>query len=387
MARSRWRCRGSGATSRTTGSVKTDGFCSGWDGSVDVWFDDRAAFDAALASPEWAALLEDDARLFDRRSDTPAVRGRRGRGVRDALGRASRTSGPTRPPGRSGGCSAAAAIRPRAAAPRARRLTRGGRHGDDSRTHPRRRSGCGPLRRLPPARPCSVTRRGGRGSRPPSGTTPTCRASSMKELMQRTRRPGDPRHRRSGSRCLGRLRLGGVWFWGSWWCVPFFIVYGVLYGSASDSRWHEMRPWHGVQDALDERRRLPDRLLHDPARADVWRWSHARHHTDTIIVGRDPEIAVTRPPDIAAARCSTSSRCKSDLQCAVSVWRCTRAGRLTAEEKTFMPEWSVGRSIRRRASGSAIFARRDRRCASTCSSILPVMLVGLPTLLRRLADI
>ena len=23
----------------------------------------------------------------------------------------------------------------------------------------------------------------------------------------------------------------------------------------------------------------------------VWRWSHARHHTDTIIVGRDPEIA------------------------------------------------------------------------------------------------
>jgi fatty acid desaturase len=30
-----------------------------------------------------------------------------------------------------------------------------------------------------------------------------------------------------------------------------------------------------------------------------WRWSHTRHHTDTIIVGRDPEIAVPRPPDIA----------------------------------------------------------------------------------------
>jgi hypothetical protein len=24
----------------------------------------------------------------------------------------------------------------------------------------------------------------------------------------------------------------------------------------------------------------------------VWRWSHTRHHSDTIIVGRDPEIAV-----------------------------------------------------------------------------------------------
>ena len=29
-----------------------------------------------------------------------------------------------------------------------------------------------------------------------------------------------------------------------------------------------------------------------------WRWSHARHHSDTIIVGRDPEITVPRPPDI-----------------------------------------------------------------------------------------
>ena len=27
--------------------------------------------------------------------------------------------------------------------------------------------------------------------------------------------------------------------WGSWWCVPCFLIYGVLYGSASDSRWHE----------------------------------------------------------------------------------------------------------------------------------------------------
>ena len=31
----------------------------------------------------------------------------------------------------------------------------------------------------------------------------------------------------------------------------------------------------------------------------AWRWSHARHHTDTIIVGRDPEIiTVMRPPDL-----------------------------------------------------------------------------------------
>ena len=30
----------------------------------------------------------------------------------------------------------------------------------------------------------------------------------------------------------------------------------------------------------------------------VWRWSHTRHHSDTVIVGRDPEIQIPRPPDI-----------------------------------------------------------------------------------------
>src|SRR6201995_3534715 len=27
--------------------------------------------------------------------------------------------------------------------------------------------------------------------------------------------------------------------WDSWWAVPFFLAYGVLYGSTSDSRRHE----------------------------------------------------------------------------------------------------------------------------------------------------
>ena len=30
----------------------------------------------------------------------------------------------------------------------------------------------------------------------------------------------------------------------------------------------------------------------------TWRFSHSRHHTDTAIVGRDPEIAATRPPNL-----------------------------------------------------------------------------------------
>ena len=27
--------------------------------------------------------------------------------------------------------------------------------------------------------------------------------------------------------------------WGSWWALPAFALYGVMYGSASDSRWDE----------------------------------------------------------------------------------------------------------------------------------------------------
>ena len=36
-------------------------------------------------------------------------------------------------------------------------------------------------------------------------------------------------------------------------------------------------------------------LMRNPV---TWRWSHARHHTDTIIVGRDAEITMMRPPDL-----------------------------------------------------------------------------------------
>jgi fatty acid desaturase len=36
--------------------------------------------------------------------------------------------------------------------------------------------------------------------------------------------------------------------------------------------------------------------MRDPT---TWRWSHTRHHTDTLILGRDPEIAVMRPARLA----------------------------------------------------------------------------------------
>lgn len=57
-----------------------------------------------------------------------------------------------------------------------------------------------------------------------------------------------------------------------------------------------MFPWHRLQDTA-----LTDWLYQVASFCMVrnpvsWRWSHARHHTDTIIVGRDPEIVAMRPP-------------------------------------------------------------------------------------------
>ncbi|MBT8459075.1 MAG: fatty acid desaturase family protein [Boseongicola sp.] len=91
------------------------------------------------------------------------------------------------------------------------------------------------------------------------------------------------------------LGAGGIYFWGTWFSVPFWFAYGVVYGSACDSRWHECG--HGTAF----RTRWMNDVVYHIASFQImrnpvnWRWSHARHHTDTIIVGRDPEIAWMHP--------------------------------------------------------------------------------------------
>lgn len=82
--------------------------------------------------------------------------------------------------------------------------------------------------------------------------------------------------------------------WGTWWAVPAFAVYGVLYGSMSDSRWHEC----GHRTAF--RTKWINDVVYYVAsfmvfrEPESWRWSHARHHSDTIVVGRDNEISFKR---------------------------------------------------------------------------------------------
>jgi fatty acid desaturase len=76
-------------------------------------------------------------------------------------------------------------------------------------------------------------------------------------------------------------------------CSRLSLAYGVLYGSSTDSRWHECG--HGT---AFETRWMNEviyqiacfMVLREPT---VRRWSHARRHTDTIIVGRDPEVVAS----------------------------------------------------------------------------------------------
>ncbi len=110
----------------------------------------------------------------------------------------------------------------------------------------------------------------------------------------------------------------------------------------------------------------------------TWRWSHARHHTDTYIVGRDPEIAIMRPPEMfklvlnivrAFLTAGTAGR-----GCC-----CNATGRLDPEEATFIPDSEKPKVIRVARIWTAIYAATIG-LALWMGSILPLMVIGLPRL-------
>src|SRR5688500_5553773 len=175
----------------------------------------------------------------------------------------------------------------------------------------------------------------------------------LKELMKRGDGPA-ARDTLLWFGCLAASGLGGALLWGTWWCVPFFFVYGVLYGSSTDSRWHECG--HGtafrtqwMNDAVYQIACFM--IMRNPV---TWRWSHTRHHTDTIIVGRDPEISVMRPPDLLRAALGFIG--VLDAWHAMSDMLRNAAGNMSAAEKTFIPEQEQKKAIRIARIWTAIYA-------------------------------
>lgn len=198
----------------------------------------------------------------------------------------------------------------------------------------------------------------------------------MKELMKREDGPAI----RDTIIWLGLMVVFagfGIWFWGSLWAIPFFLAYGVLYGSASDSRWHECS--HGTAFKTQWMNTVVYQIacfmiMRNPV---TWRWSHTRHHTDTVIVGRDPEIAVMRPPDLF--------RLVLNFFGILDAWHAiidmirNAAGVMSEAEKTFVPESEQPKAIRAARIWVLIYAATIA-AAFAMGSILPLMLIGLPRL-------
>lgn len=142
--------------------------------------------------------------------------------------------------------------------------------------------------------------------------------------------------------------------WGSVWAIAPYMAYSVLYASTSDSRWHEAG--HGTAFKTD----WMNNVLYEIAsfmvmrESTVWRWSHNRHHSDTIIVGRDPEIAVPRPPNIPSILLSFFN-----LGVYPKYFKhimLHSAGRMAAAEKTFIPEMEYPTVYRKARVYVAIYA-------------------------------
>ena len=150
----------------------------------------------------------------------------------------------------------------------------------------------------PGPRNYSLTGSEGRRLSPPASLTRSVRppidADRLRSLMERTN---------------GRAaRDTALWFFllvgtgtlafislGTWYAIPAFAAFGALYGGSAEARWHENG--HGTafraKWANDVVYNVASfMLLREPT---LWRWSHFRHHSDTIIVGRDAEIGFPRP--------------------------------------------------------------------------------------------
>ena len=167
----------------------------------------------------------------------------------------------------------------------------------------------------------------------------------------------------------------GIALWPGWWSVPFWLAYGVLYGSAMDSRWHECS--HGT---AFKTRHYNDWLYQIASFCMVrnpvsWRWSHTRHHTDTIIVGRDPEIVLMRPPALARVILNFFGLLDAPKGWARMVTNAM--GRIHPEEADYIPEQEQPKVIRVARIWVVIYTATIGLAVAT-GSILPLMVIGLP---------
>lgn len=110
----------------------------------------------------------------------------------------------------------------------------------------------------------------------------------------------------------------------------------------------------------------------------LWRWSHTRHHSDTIIVGRDPEIAAPPPPPDLNALALGFFNIGVYPVYFEKILRHS-FGRMSDEEKIYIPETEFSEIYVKARIAVFIYASAITTSIVT-ASWLPVLLVGLPNL-------
>ena len=199
----------------------------------------------------------------------------------------------------------------------------------------------------------------------------------MKSLMQR-----DDAHAIRDTALWYALIIGTgalfVFGWNAGWSAAalfaVYFAYATLYCSPADSRWHESS--HGtafktrwINDVLYQFASF--QVLRRPTR---WRWSHARHHTDTLVTGRDPEIAAPVPVDLLSTLLNVFAIKNGPKELWAAL--CNASGHISADEKTFVPEMEWPKMVREARVWVLVYAV-VLGSALASGSWLPVLLIGL----------
>jgi Na+-transporting NADH:ubiquinone oxidoreductase subunit F len=163
---------------------------------------------------------------------------------------------------------------------------------------------------------------------------------------------------------------------GTWYAVPAFAAFGALYGGSADARWHENG--HGTafraKWANDVVYYMASfMLLREPT---LWRWSHFRHHSDTIIVGRDAEIGFPRPTPRWKVIVAYLNLIKGPQMLWVTAQHAV--GRIDGTTRELVPEEDF-RRLKWEARAFVAVWVGVIAWAVASGSIVPLLFVGLPS--------
>ncbi|HTV12546.1 MAG TPA: fatty acid desaturase [Acidimicrobiales bacterium] len=163
---------------------------------------------------------------------------------------------------------------------------------------------------------------------------------------------------------------------GTWWAIPAFAAFGALYGGSADPRWHE----NGHATAF-KAKWANDVFYHLAAfmllrEGTLWRWSHFRHHSDTIIVGRDAEISFPRPTRLGVLLLNYLNLINGPKM----LWLMAQhaAGRTDPTTRELVPEEDFGRVTWEARAYLSLLAGVVAWAVAS-GTVLPLLFFGLPS--------